>query len=348
MSVKYKKMRCKTVLSAFNFLKTGFGTNYCFDPYINCELGCVYCHASTRKYRNDFQNVWVKTNCPQVLDEELDKLKTKGTLRLGGNTDPYQPAEKEYEVTKQILEVLTKHGWSFAIGTKSDLVLRDIDLISRASKKSWCIVALTITTLDRNLAKLLEPNAPTPQRRLEVLRKLSDRGITVGVWLAPIIPYVTDDDESIASVIEASVECGATFLLGGILDMRNLIFFMKFLEERFPELVMRYKKLYAGRPARPSCGNVDETYLYSVYGKFISLCQKYGVKRYIPHFGSSKQALIFYCRNFSKFNGKHIFELSQVLNFLSPYKEFFYIGRLLFGNSIFGRRFLNILGYFPN
>jgi DNA repair photolyase len=352
MVVRYKEMKCKSVLGDYNFLKTGFGTNHCFDPYTNCEFNCVYCHAGVRKYGNDLQDVldsiWVKTNCSQVLNEELTRLKRKGVLRLSGNTDPYQPAEKRYKVTKQILEVLTEHNWSFAIGTKSDLVLRDIDLISQASEKSWCTVALTITTLDRNLARLLEPNAPTPQRRLEVLRKLSDRGITVGVWLAPIIPYVTDDDDNMARVIEATVESGAMFLLGGILDMRNLIYFGKFLKEQFPELVRKYDGLYAGKPARPSCGNVNETYLYDVYERFISLCQKYGVKRYTPHFGTRKQALIFYGRNFSKFNGTPIFELTQTLNFMFPSKEFFNIARSLFGNSFFGRRFLNALGYFPN
>jgi DNA repair photolyase len=350
MPVKYEELSCKSVLGPYGNLDTRLWSDYCFDPYNNCEFNCVYCHAGAHKYgdlRDFSSSIYVKNNAPQVLSRELTWLKRKGIVRLSGNTDPYQPAEEKYRVTEQVLEILNEHNWSFAIGTKSDLILRDLNLITQASKKSWCCVALTVTTLDQNLAKLLEPNAPSPQRRLEVVRRISDEGVPVGVWLSPIIPYVTDSDENIARVVEAAVENGAKFVLGGVLDMRGSVRFKRFLEEHFAPLVPRYEQLYKGRRTCPSCGDMDESYLYWVYRRFISLCQRYAVESYIPHFYSRKQALLFYVRNFSRFNGTPIFELTQALNFLFPSKEFLQTFRVRFGDRDSGRRFLKVLGYFP-
>jgi DNA repair photolyase len=347
---KYEETNCKSVLGNFGLLNTQFWTSYCFDPYINCEFNCVYCHAAAHKYgcSGDFSApVYVKTNAPQVLTQELSSFKRKGTVRLSLNTDPYQPAEERYRVTRQILAVLKENGWPFAIGTKSDLVLRDLDLISQASQKSWCCIALTITTLDEKLAKLLEPNAPAPKRRLEAVRRLSDEGVMVGVWLIPLIPYVTDSDQNMSQVIEAAVENGAKFVLSGMLDMRGSIRFTKFLEDHFEQLPPRYEKLYAGRPTHPSCGNMDESYLYNAYSRFIYLCQRYKVENYIPHFFSRKQAILFYIRNFSRFSGTPFFELTQSLNFVSPLKEFLQTILIKYGKRKLGKEVLKALGYFP-
>ena len=155
-AAKYQETNCKSVLGTFEMLKTQFWTSYCFDPYNNCEFNCLYCHTSSQKYE-DFRDfsvpVYAKTNAPQILAKELSAFKRKGVVRLSLSTDPYQPAEKKYQITRQILEVLNEKGWPFAIGTKSDLILRDIDLLEEASKKSWCCVAVTVTTLDEKLAK---------------------------------------------------------------------------------------------------------------------------------------------------------------------------------------------------
>lgn len=351
MPAKYEEISCKNVVGRFGVLDTRFWTNYCCDPYNNCEFNCVYCHAATRKYdnfRDVSTSVYVKTNAPQVLARELTWLKRKGIVRLSQFTDPYQPAEEKYRVTEQILEVLKENNWSFAIGTKSDLILRDLDLISQASEKSWCCVALSISTLDENLAKLLEPNAPSPRRRLETVRRLSDEGIMVGVWLEPIIPYVTDSDENMARVVEAAVESGARFVLGGMLDMRSPVSFKRFLQEHFAHLVPRYERLYKGRPTLPSPGDMEESFIYNVYSRFISLCQRYEVESYIPHFCSRKQALLFYVRNLSRFRGTPLFELTQALNYLSPSKEFLQTVRIRFRDSALRRSFFKVLGHFPN
>jgi DNA repair photolyase len=347
---KYQEIKCKSVLGTFGMLETQFWTSYCFDPYNNCEFNCVYCHAAAHKYdgSKDFSTpVYAKTNAPQVLTNELSSYKRKGIVRLSLNTDLYQPAEKKYRITRQILEVLKKNDWPFSIGTKSDLILRDIDLISQASQKSWCCVALTVTTLDEKLAKLLEPNAPPPKRRLEAVRRLSDEGIKVGVWLIPLIPYITDTEQNMSQVIKAAVDNGAQFVLSGMLDMRGSLRFKRFLNDHFEQFVPTYEKLYVGRPTHPSCGNMDEAYLYHAYSRFISLCQKYKVANYIPHFYSRKQALLFYIRNFSRFNGTPFFEITQPLNFMFPSKELLQAVQVRFGNKTLGEGVLKTLGYFP-
>ena len=225
--------------------------------------------------------------------------------------------------------------------------MRDIDLVSQASQRSWCCVALTITTLDEKLAKLLEPNAPSPKRRLEAVRRLSDEGIKVGVWLIPLIPYLTDSKQNMSQVIKAAVDNGAQFVLSGMLDMRGALRFKRFLNDHFEQLAPRYERLYVGRPTHPSCGNMDEAYLYRAYSRFISLCQKYKVENYIPHFYSRKQALLFYIRNFSRFDGTPFFELTQPLNFLFPSKELFQAVQIRFGKQKLGKGVLKALGYFP-
>ena len=350
MPAKYDVITCKRVLDSFGILGTRFWTRHCFDPYKNCAFNCVYCNAGTakNKHHKDFSTpVYVKVNAPQLLAKELTWLKRKGVVSLGGMVDPYQPAEKKYRITEQILQVLKEHNCPFAIGTKSDLVLRDLNLISEASKKVHCSVSLSISTLDENLARLLEPNAPSPKRRLEALRKLSDEGITAGIWLAPIIPYLTDNDQNMARVIEAAVENGAQFVLGVSLDMRDPVQFNSFLEEHFGWLVPRYDRLYNWGNKRYSY-YPDEFYLYDLYKRFISLCQRYGVKNYIPHFHTRRQACLFYVRNFSRFEGTPVFELTQLLNYLSPSKEFLQTIQIRFGDWALSRNLLKVLRYFPH
>ncbi len=358
MPVKYEEITCKRVLDSFGIIDTRFWTRHSFDPYKNCEFNCVYCNSGTRRCNGNQDistPVHAKVNAPQVLTRELTWLKRKGVVSMGLAADPYQPAEKKYRITRQILEVLKENNCPFAIGTKSDLVLRDLDLISEASKKVHCCIALSITTLDENLAKLLEPNAPSPKRRLEAVRKLSAEGITTGVWLIPMLPYVTDSDENIAEVIEAAIENGAGLVMGGVLDMRAPAHFKRFLEKRFAWLVPRYENLYErvykGRD-NPCLDYVDdypnEFYLFSVYKRFISLCQKYGVESYIPHFYTRRQAWLFYVRNFSRFRGTPVFESTQLLNYLFPSRELLQAVRLRFGDSALSKAFLKAVRYFPH
>ena len=350
MPVEYKEVACKRVLDSYSIVGTRLWTRHCFDPYVNCEFNCVYCDMGTKDrkcFPDSTAPVYVKSNSPQILAKELRELKTKGVVNLGVATDIYQPAEEKYCLTRQILEVLKEYKCPFAIGTKSDLVLRDLDVISEASKKSWCCVSLTITTLDENLAKLLEPNAPSPKRRLAAMRKLSEAGITTGIWLSPIFPYITDNNENLERVIEAAVENGAKFVLGVSLDTRDIVRFKRFLEKHFAWLIPRYERLYKSKDESYTY-YANEFYLYDLYKKFISLCQKYGVESYLPHFHSRRQAWLFYLRNFSQFEGTPAFELTQLLNYLSPSKELLQTVRLRLRDWSLSKEFLKALRYFPH
>jgi DNA repair photolyase len=349
MSIKYEKIPCKKVLGKFGFLDTRFWTTYSFDPYEKCEFNCVYCNTCSKGYGdtpNQSIPVNIKINAPQVLAEELNQLKRKGVLRMGVWSDPYQPAESKYRITRQILEMLKEYEFPFAIGTKSDLILRDLDLISEASKNFHCCVALSFSTLDEELARLLEPNAPSPKRRLEVIRRLSEAGISTGIWLAPIFPYWTDTEEEIGRTVEAAVENGVSFVLGAVYDNRNPKKFPKFLEEQFDHLTLSYKRLYA--IDKPCHYPVDEFYLQNLALKFISQCKKRGVKRFLPHFSTRKQAWLFYLRNFSKFEESPFEALTQLLNYLSPSQEILQTIRIRLGNHGISKAFLNIFGYFPH
>jgi len=350
MQVKYKTVKCKKVLGNLAVFATRFWTKKSFDPYIGCELSCVYCNTGispTSSSEKNSPTVFVKVDAPEVLRKELEMLKRKIVLNMGVAVDPYQPAEEKYQVTRRILEVLNKYKCPFALGTKSDLILRDLDILSEASKKLHCCVALSITTLNEKLAKLLEPNSPTPKRRLMAVRELSNSGVMVGIWLTPIIPFITDDNENITEVVKAAKENGAKFILGGALDMRAPQKTRKFLEKYFPKYLHCYEKLYMLESDGPTYYPVD-SYLYNLYKRFVSICQEQGVECFIPHFSSLRQALLFYLRNFAKFKGTPVFELTQILNYLPISQDIFQITQIKHGNNVLAKGFLKAFRYFPH
>ena len=347
MPIKYAEVACSRVLGRLGIMNTHLWTRHSFDPYINCELSCVYCDAGTTCESSFTRPVFVKAKAPAILAEELKSLKKRVVLNLGVSVDPYQPAEKKYLVTRQILEVLKEHQCPFSIGTKSDLILRDFDLICEASESFHCCVSLSISTLDERLSKVLEPNSAPPKRRLEVVRKLSDEGVTVGVWLAPIIPFITDGDENLAAVIKASHENGAKFILGGALDMRAPSRFKRFLTEKFPKYSSFYITLYKWKDEAHTY-YPDESYIYALYRRFIHLCQKYKIEKYIPHFYSRRQALLFYIRNLSNFKGTPSFELTQIVNYTPPFENFLQTLRVKYGKYALARGVLETFRYFPH
>ena len=186
------------------------------NPYQGCEHGCIYCYARpSHAYLDlspglDFETkLFAKPDAAELLRTELAKPGyVCDPIALGSNTDPYQPIEREWKVTRQILEVLAAHDHPFSIVTKSALVERDLDLIAPMAAKDMARVYVSITTLDRELARTLEPRAAAPQRRLQAIRTLSDAGVPVGVLVAPVIPQLNDKD--IEAILEAAAAHGAT------------------------------------------------------------------------------------------------------------------------------------------
>ncbi len=226
------------------------------NPYRGCEFGCTYCYA---RYTHEFMELWDgrdferkifgKANAPELLRRELAEARDRGhAIALGTATDPYQPAEKQYGITRRMLEVFAAfEGLEFSITTKSVLILRDLDLLREIARRHRFGIHLTVTTLDERLARLLEPKAPPPARRLEAVRELARAGIRTSVNLMPILPGLTDSPRSVEAVARAAAEAGAKSLNASVLFLMPSAMkqFMPFLEREFPALVRRYRKMYA-------------------------------------------------------------------------------------------------------
>jgi DNA repair photolyase len=219
------------------------GFDQSINPYRGCEHGCIYCFARpTHCYLGlsagiDFESVLIaKTNTAELLEKELAKpgYQVK-TIALGTNTDPYQPIEKTYELTRRILEIMDRTSHPVGIVTKSALVLRDLDIFTSLAKRGLVKVALSVTSLDHRLSRRMEPRASTPERRLDAIARLAEAGVPVGAMVAPIIPAV--NDAAIESILERCAEAGAKeagyVLLRLPLEISQL--FQDWLAEEFPD-----------------------------------------------------------------------------------------------------------------
>jgi len=252
--ITYLDLPCRSVLNRCSNPHMPFG--WTINPYRGCEFGCTYCYARyTHEYLGydrwlDFETrIHVKSEAALRLEEEARGGRLRGrAIAIGTATDPYQPAERRYGVTRGILEVLARQdGIHLSITTKSDLVVRDLDLLREMARRGSLHVNFSITTLWPALARRLEPRAPTPLKRLAALRQLSEAGIECGVFAMPILPGLTDDDASLASLAEAAAAYGARYLLGQPLFLRESArrAFLPFLERQYPELVRGYRRAFA-------------------------------------------------------------------------------------------------------
>ena len=221
------------------------------NPYRGCEHGCIYCYARpTHCYLGhsaglDFETkLYAKTNAAELLEKELARRTYEPrTIALGAVTDPYQPIERQYRITRSILEVLDRTSHPVGIVTKSALVVRDIDILARMAERGLVKVALSVTTLDRHVARKMEPRASTPARRLEAIRRLSEAGIPTQVMVAPIVPALNDSE--IERILEAAYEAGARdagyVLLRLPLELKDL--FREWLATEFPDRARRVKSI---------------------------------------------------------------------------------------------------------
>jgi DNA repair photolyase len=236
------------------------------NPYRGCEHGCIYCYARpTHCYLGhsaglDFETkLYAKSDAAALLRKEFAKPSYKpAMIALGGNTDPYQPIERQRRITRAILEVMAETNHPVGIITKSALIVRDIDVLGPMARKGLVRVAVSITTLDRAVARAMEPRAATPERRLDTVRRLSDAGIPVAVMVAPIIPGLTDHE--IEPILKAARQAGARdagyVLLRLPLEIKDL--FREWLWEEFPERAARIisllQSMHGGRDYTPDFG----------------------------------------------------------------------------------------------
>jgi len=255
MEVVYEHTDVKRMLHYVNvwFLPFRWGTN----TYRGCEHNCVYCNARyTHEYlgleTGEFAHrILVKDNAAEVLDREFARPKWNHnlTVNLATVTDPYQPAEQQVHITRQVLEVFLKHHNALMLTTKSDLILRDLDLLTQIAHTGFLNVVITLPTLNEDLRQIIEPSAPSVEKRLQVIQALHEAGITIGVTAIPILPYITDHEQDIQDLIRTVDEHGVDYVLVDVLNFRGEVRtrFFEFLKGYDFDLISKYDELYQTR-----------------------------------------------------------------------------------------------------
>jgi DNA repair photolyase len=285
---------------------TGMGF-WSINPYVGCAFGCAYCYAryahryvleraATSNPEHDGlqsdvetmppwlafeRRIFVKENAAEVLrralrhgsDRHLALLGDE-TIVIGTATDPYQPAERRFRVTRSVLEVLAEHaGLSIVVITKSPLVTRDVDLLRRIARNSQITIHLSLITLDRTLARRLEPRAPTPEARVRALARLRANGVEVGINVMPVLPGITDAPDQLDRLVRTVAEHGATYVNACALRLQSAARqrYLPFIEQEFPELAPRYRATYS------RSYSVGERYSAGLKEYFKRACARYGV-----------------------------------------------------------------------
>jgi DNA repair photolyase len=251
------ELPCRTALNRVS----GMPFRWSLNPYRGCTHSCHYCYArATHPYLGlnageDFETkIVVKTNMPEVLQLELGRRSwTRERVAIGTATDAYQPCEGHYRLTRRCLEALCDAATPVSVVTKSTLILRDLDLLAALAQGPGATVYFTITTLDREVWRLIEPGTPPPLKRLAVLQRLADAGIACGVFLAPILPGITDAAASIDAVAAAAKAHGAVSFGSAVLRLAPQVkeHYLAFVSETFPDLLPRYERAYAGSTIAP-------------------------------------------------------------------------------------------------
>jgi len=215
-----------------------------------CTHGCIYCDSRSKCYRmdHDFEDVQIKSNAPPLLEDALRRKRKKSMIGTGAMSDPYIPLPENLAIIRACLEIIDRYGFGLAIQTKSDLILRDLDLLVSINKKAKCIVETTLTTFDEDLCKKIEPNVCTTRRRFEVLKIMRDKSIQTIVWLCPFLPFINDTEENLRGLLDYCIEAGVYGILnwgiGMTLREGNREYFYSKLDEHFPGLKNRYQKKY--------------------------------------------------------------------------------------------------------
>ena len=302
--IRYYAAPAKNVLNGTEVTGMGF---WSINPYTGCAFGCAYCYAryahryvmerasDAERMRDELssaytqmpawlafeRNIFVKTNAAHVLQRTLRtgsdkhlKLLDGESILIGSATDPYQPAERKFRITRQVLEVLAEHpGLSIRIITKSPLITRDIDVLSRINRISDLGISISLITLNRDLARRLEPRSPTPDSRIRALGRLREAGIDAGINCMPVLPGITDNPSELEALVKRVAEAGATYVAATTLRLRASARqrYLPFIEQEFPHLAERYRNTYAHD------FNAGRRYRDGLHNFFTKLCRKYGV-----------------------------------------------------------------------
>ena len=245
--------------------------------YRGCAHGCVYCDSRSTCYQftHRFEDIEVKQNAPELLERILRSKKKRSMISTGSMSDPYQPCEEELLLTRRCLEVIERYGFGASVITKSDRVLRDIDLFDAIHRRAKSVLQMTLTIADDSLSRILEPNVCPTSRRYEVLEAFQSRGIPAVVWMTPLLPFLTDTAENFDRLMEYCLDAGVKgiicYNIGMTLRDGDREYYYRALDRHFPGLSDRYRKKYG------SAYEVVSDRSGELMSRFHALCEKYGV-----------------------------------------------------------------------
>ena len=245
--------------------------------YRGCSHGCIYCDSRSKCYHftHAFEDIEVKQNAPELLEKALRSKRKKCMIGTGAMSDPYMHIEEELRLTRKCLEIIKQYGFGVAIQTKSDRILRDIDLLDEINQSAKCVVQMTLTTYDDDLCKIVEPNVCNTKRRIEVLEEMKKRGIPTIVWLTPILPFINDTKENITAILNECVRVGVKgvidFGMGLTLRDGDREYYYAALDQHFPGMKERYIKTYRNAYELPSPNAKELTAIFQ------RICKENGI-----------------------------------------------------------------------
>lgn len=259
------------------WILTGSGGHYGMNIYRGCTHGCIYCDSRSRCYQftHPFEDIEVKQNAPNLLEKALKSKRKKCMIGTGAMSDPYMHCEENLKLTRKCLEIILENDFGVAIQTKSDRILRDIDLLAKINRSAKCVVQMTLTTYDDDLCHILEPNVCITKRRIEVLEEMRKNGIPTIVWLTPILPFINDTEDNITAILNECARVGVkgiiNFGMGLTLREGDREYYYAALDRHFPGMKEQYIKQYGNAYDLPS-PNAKE-----LMGIFQRICKEKGM-----------------------------------------------------------------------
>ncbi|MBE5946611.1 MAG: radical SAM protein [Lachnospiraceae bacterium] len=245
--------------------------------YRGCTHGCIYCDSRSKCYRmnHDFEDIEIKARAEDILEHTLKRKRTKSMISTGSMTDPYVPIEEELQITRRCLNQIERFDFGLVIQTKSNLIMRDIDILEKINKKTKCVVAMTLTTYDEELCKVIEPGVCTTKERFEVLMAMKEKGIPTIVWISPILPFINDTEENIRGLLDYCVKAGVYGIMyfGAGLTLRdgNREYFYEQLDKKFPGMKEKYIETYGDAYEVNSPNNQELTRIVT------DTCKEHGI-----------------------------------------------------------------------
>jgi len=262
--MEYRLITCSSLVKIITSRDALFNGLYCIEPYHNCEYGCLYCDSS-------FDNtIYINTNASTILEKELKHLK-KGLIIIGSVNDPYQNVEKKYKITRNLLKIIKKYNFPCHILTKSNLILRDIDLLSTMH----CWITISMISFNKNLSQLFEKNVLLPKKRLQIIKSLIDHKIKTGLALIPVLPFLIDSE--LEEIIKTTKQSKIQYLLYKYLELKGdqKKVFLNIIKKYYPQLLSKYNELFR-EDFKP-----NENYVIKLKDKMDQLCMKYKISQKI-------------------------------------------------------------------